>query len=78
VSRKSVPPAAMRMRLRVGGRVRDLRTERQWSQERLAELAGIARHSVYQTELATHAASLDHLTLIANALGVPLATLVHE
>lgn len=68
----------MQMRLRVAGRVRQLRGERHLSQERLAELAGIARHSIYRTELATHSASLDHLSLIADALGVPLSFLVRD
>jgi transcriptional regulator with XRE-family HTH domain len=68
----------MEQRLRVGGRIRELRTERQLSQERLADLAGIARHSVYRTELATHSPSLDHLTMIANVLGIPLSHLVRE
>jgi transcriptional regulator with XRE-family HTH domain len=68
----------MQQRLRVGRRIRQLRAERNLSQEQLAELAGIARHSVYRTELATHSASLDHLTLIADALGVPLVDLVRE
>ncbi|MEE4546421.1 helix-turn-helix transcriptional regulator [Streptomyces sp. V4-01] len=68
----------MQMRLRVAARLRELRGERQLSQERLAELAGIARHSIYRTELATHSASLDHLSLIADALGVPLSLLVKD
>jgi transcriptional regulator with XRE-family HTH domain len=78
VSSDPVPRVAMELRLRVGGRIRDLRREHRWSQEKLAERAGIARHSVYRTELATHSASLDHLTLIAHALGVPLSQLVRE
>lgn len=68
----------MSMRLRVGRRVRDLRDERHMSQYQLAALAGISRDSVYRTELATHSTGLDHLTLIADALGVPLSQLVRE
>lgn len=68
----------MRMRLLVGRRVRDLREEREWSQYRLADAAGITRASVYRTELALHSPSLDHLKLIADALGVPLSLLVRE
>lgn len=78
MSSDPVPPLVMQQRLRVGRRIRQLRAERNLSQEQLAELAGIARHSVYRTELATHSASLDHLTLIADALGVPLVDLVRE
>lgn len=78
MSRKPVPAAAMQLRLRVGRRIRELRAERDLSQERLADLAGVARHSVYRTELATHSVSLDNLTMIANALGIPLSQLVRE
>lgn len=78
MSSDPVPPAAMSMRLRVGRRVRDLRDERHMSQYQLAALAGISRDSVYRTELATHSTGLDHLTLIADALGVPLSQLVRE
>lgn len=68
----------MQRRQRVGLRIRTLREDRELSQERLAELAGIGRHSVYRTELATHSPSLDNLTLIAHALGVSLADLVRD
>lgn len=78
MSSTPVPPAAMGMRLRVGRRVRDLRAERSMSQYQLAAAAGISRDSVYRTELATHSAGLDHLALIADALGVPLSELVRE
>lgn len=62
-------------RQRVGQRVRTLREDRGWSQERLGEQAGIDRKSIYRTELATHSPSLDHLALVAAALGVPLGSL---
>lgn len=78
MSRDPVPAAAMEVRLRVGRRVRELREGRTLSQIQLGELAGISRDSVYRTELATHSVSLDHLTLIANALGVPLSHLVRD
>jgi transcriptional regulator with XRE-family HTH domain len=47
-----------------------LRVERGWSQEKLAEVAGLGRHTIYRTELGTHAASIDAIALIACALGV--------
>nr|WP_280688692.1 helix-turn-helix transcriptional regulator [Kitasatospora sp. GAS204B] len=65
-------------RKQVGRRVRALRTERGWSQERLAEASGVHRHTVYRTELATHSASLDALMLIARALGVPASQLLRD
>lgn len=68
----------MQMRLRVGRRIRELRDERHLSQIQLGELAGISRDSVYRAELALHSAGLDNLTLIADALGVPLSMLVRD
>lgn len=70
-----IPPEALEARQRVGRRVRALREARGWSQERLALRAGIDRKSVYRTELAAHSASLDHLAMLAAALGVPLVSL---
>lgn len=70
-----LPPEVLDARLRVGRRVRTLREERGWSQERLGEYAGIDRKSVYRMELATHSPSLDHLALVASALEVPLNSL---
>ncbi|MEU3962940.1 helix-turn-helix transcriptional regulator [Streptomyces buecherae] len=67
---------AHQTRRRVGARIRGLREERGWSQEHLAERAGISRQTMYRTELATHAATIDMLAHIADALGVPLADLV--
>ncbi|WEV27660.1 helix-turn-helix transcriptional regulator [Streptomyces sp. 71268] len=65
-------------RHRVGARIRALREERRWSQEHLAERAGISRQTMYRTELATHAATIDVLALIAEGLGVPLTDLVRD
>lgn len=78
VSTDPLPAFVMQQRVRVGRRIRVLREGQELTQEKLAELAGIARHSVYRTELATHSASLDHLTLIARALGVRVEDLVRE
>lgn len=70
-----LPAAALDARRRVGRRVRSIREERGWSQERLGEQAGIDRKSVYRMELATHSPSLDHLAMVASALEVPLSSL---
>ncbi|MFF8901648.1 helix-turn-helix domain-containing protein [Streptomyces lydicus] len=73
------PPAwVLAHRRAIGDRIRDLRTERCLSQERLAEAAGVSRYSVYRAENGTHATSIDHLIQIADALGVPLAALVSD
>jgi transcriptional regulator with XRE-family HTH domain len=73
-----LPPWVLQQRTQVGRRIRDLRVERGLSQERLAEAAGLARHTVYRTELATHSASIDAIALIAAALGVPPGILFRD
>jgi transcriptional regulator with XRE-family HTH domain len=65
-------------RHQVGKRIRDLRTDRGLSQERLAHAAGIARDTVYRTENGTYSVSLDTLILIAHALRVPAARLLED
>jgi len=59
-------------RANTGRRIREYRTERGWSQEVLAERAGIDRKSVYRIELSTRGLSIDAYLAIATALGVPL------
>lgn len=66
---------ALEQRRRVGDRVRGLREERGLSQERLAELAGMSRHTVYRIELAEYGTSIDNLALIARALRVEMGAL---
>ncbi|MCC9307656.1 helix-turn-helix domain-containing protein [Kitasatospora sp. RB6PN24] len=73
-----LPDWLIAQRVQVGHRIRDLRIQRGLSQEQLAHEAGIARHTVYRTELATHSASLDALGLIAETLGVPLWRLFRD
>lgn len=46
------------------------------SQEKLGELADLDRKTINRIEQGTHATLIDHLLLIADALGVPLAELV--
>ena len=59
----------------VGTRIRALRTHRGWSQEQLAERAGIDRQTVIRIELSTRGPSIDAYLVVAQALGVPTAWL---
>lgn len=59
-----------------GGRLRDLRMTRGWSQEALGERAGLDRRTISAIETGRSSPVLDHVWLIADALGVPLRTLV--
>ncbi|MEU8723499.1 helix-turn-helix transcriptional regulator [Streptomyces antimycoticus] len=70
-----LPDWVLQQRRRVGDRVRDLREEQGLSQERLAEMAGLSRHTVYRIELAQYGTSVDHLALIARALRIEIVAL---
>jgi DNA-binding XRE family transcriptional regulator len=59
----------------LGTRVRQLRNERGWSQEHLAELANIHRTYMWGIERGVRNPSLRHLAQIARALGVSIADL---
>ena len=58
--------------------MRRLRQQRNISQERLAELAGIHRTYIGDVERGTRNLALVNMTRIANALGLRLSDLVRE
>jgi transcriptional regulator with XRE-family HTH domain len=72
-------PNALRMRdeiLRLfGERLRQIRTERNLSQERLAELAGLDRNYIGQIERAERNVALVNIIRIAKALEIEPQTL---
>ena len=59
----------------LGRRIRQLRTDRKWSQERLAEEASMHRTYIWGIEQGLRNPSLRHLTQVADALGVPVSAL---
>ena len=59
----------------LGKRIRKLRQDKQWSQEHLANEAGMHRTYMWGIERGVRNPSLRHLTCIADALGVPIAEL---
>jgi transcriptional regulator with XRE-family HTH domain len=65
------PPAAKSL----ARRIRALRMKRGWSQERLAEEAGIHRVYLAGIELAQRNPSLKNLENLAKALGISLPKL---
>lgn len=67
---------AMRRRRLFGDRVRAARGDLDWSQEKLAEEAGVERKLIYRTELGTHSPRLETAWKLADALGVGLDALV--
>jgi len=66
-----VPPAAKGL----AQRIRQLRSKKGWSQERLAEEAGIHRVYLAGIELAKRNPSLKNLENLAHALGISLPKL---
>lgn len=61
---------------RLGQRIRLLRAERYWSQENLAERAGLHRNYIGHVERGELNISVAQLTKIAQAFGVRLGALV--
>lgn len=60
----------------VAQRVRQIRQAKGWSQEQLAEAAGLSRDAVSRIERNDRAARLDTVAAIAEGLGVEVAALV--
>jgi transcriptional regulator with XRE-family HTH domain len=58
----------------LGRRIRELRTTKGWSQERLADESGMHRTYMWGIEQGVRNPSVRHLTRLADALGVPLRT----
>jgi transcriptional regulator with XRE-family HTH domain len=59
----------------LGKRIRQLRQERGWSQERLADEAGMHRTYMWGIEQGVRNPSVRHLVRIAEALGISLSVL---
>lgn len=59
----------------LGRRIRELRKQKGWSQERLADEAAMHRTYMWGIERGSRNPSIGHLTRIADALEVPLSAL---
>lgn len=59
----------------LGRRIRQLRHGKGWSQEHLANEAGMHRTYMWGIERGVRNPSIRHLTQIADALGVPISAL---
>jgi transcriptional regulator with XRE-family HTH domain len=60
----------------VGNKVRDLRKGRGWSQQELADRAGISMQTVSNLETGRHLPGMATLSKIAGALGISLPDLL--
>lgn len=73
-----LPDWVLHRRRAIGSRIRDVRLHRNLTQEALAERCGLDRKTINRIEGGMASPLLDHLILIADQLGVPLATLVQD
>ncbi|MBD9723425.1 helix-turn-helix transcriptional regulator [Streptomyces sp. ID-01-6.2a] len=71
-----MPDRVLQRRRAIGDNIRAERTRQKLTQERLAEATGLDRKTVNRIEQASNATLIDHLVLIADALGVSLSDLV--
>lgn len=56
----------------MGERIRELRTAQGWTQEQIAQIAGITTSNLMRIEAGRYAVSLDILNKIAGALSAEL------
>ena len=62
----------------LGKRIRQLRTEKGWSQERLAEESGMHRTYMWGIEQGMRNPSVRHLIRLADALDIPVKGLFED
>jgi transcriptional regulator with XRE-family HTH domain len=62
----------------LGRRIRQLRTDRGWSQERLAEESGMHRTYMWGIEQGMRNPSVRHLIRLADALDIPVKSLFED
>ena len=73
---RPISPQALERRRAFGARVRQLRVDRGWSQEGLAEQAQLHRTYIGSVERGERNISLDNIWVLAEALGVVPAVLL--
>lgn len=59
----------------IGGRLRQLRQQAGWTQERLAEQIGVSTQQIQKYECGTNKMNTDRLQQVAQALSVPIQSL---
>ena len=63
---------------KAGGKVRELRKARRWSQQRLGDEAGVTAQTVWNLETGRHVPETETLLKIAGALGISLGELLTD
>ena len=75
---RQIPKEIAARRRAFGRRVRELRRDRSWSQEDLAERSALHRTYIGSVERGERNISLDNIHAIADSLGVSPAELVDD
>lgn len=68
----------LELRLQLGNRIRQLRDEREWSQDAFAHLAGLGRSYPNKIEVGKIDVQFSTLARIAHTLGVSLSELLSD
>lgn len=76
IDKKEIHPCDPWLRRRFAENVRQMRTAKKWSQERLSEICGFHRTYISQVERSVTNISLDNLQRIAEALETDPSTLL--
>ena len=58
--------------MNVGKRIKQLREQSKYTQNRLAEIAGISQTHLRKVELGTYDITVGHLEIVCDALGISL------
>lgn len=69
---------ATNIRHRFGRAVKVERVRRDWTQQELADRAGLARNYISKIERGDASPSISTVQLLANAFSMPMSTLVEE
>ena len=69
---------AHQLHVRLGSRIRDLRVQRGWSQEDLADVSGLHRTYVGSAERGERNLTVDSLQALAGAFGLTLSGLLKD
>lgn len=73
-----IPERVLARRRAIGVQIRQAREHAGLTQERLAERADLDRVTIVRIETGATSPRLDHLLMIADALGAPLSVLVRD
>ena len=71
-------PLVKETQVRLGSRIKSLRSERRLTQGQLAEMVGMSQKYLGEVERGIRNVSLEAITVLAGALGVPTASILEN